>query len=90
MKTVLNWFKTTAAKWLIGYLPDVVLWAIKLGTDKAKDSERASYVLNVVQMVATDAAMVARIMSDGAVSEAEAAEARARAEALVEEMQGLF
>lgn len=90
MKAVLKTIAKAMAKWVLGYLPDVVLWAIKLGTDKAKDSERASYVLNVVQTVATDAAMVARIMADGAVTEAEAAEARARAESLVEEMQGLL
>jgi hypothetical protein len=84
----MDWIKKHAAKWVLGYLPDVAVWAIKQGAGKAKDSERAAYVLFVVKRIATVSVMVARIMEDGEVTEQEEAEVRKEAMDLVDQIEG--
>lgn len=79
MKTVMDWIKKSAAKWLLGYLPDIAVWAIKQGAGKAKDDEKTAYILFVVKRIATVSVMVARIMEDGKVTEQEEAEVRTEA-----------
>ena len=79
MKTMITSIAKIAAKWLLGYLPDVAVWAIKQGAGKAKDSERTAYVLFVVKRIATVSVMVARIMEDGQVTEQEEGEVRTEA-----------
>lgn len=88
MKTIWSWVKKNAAKWVIGYLPDIAVWAIKQGAGKAKDNEKTAYVLFVVKRIATVAALVARIMEDGKVTEQEEAEVRKEAMDLVDQIEG--
>lgn len=88
MKTVMDWVKKHAAKWLLGYLPDIAVWAIKQGAGKAKDDEKTAYVLFVVKRIATVSVMVARIMEDGQVTEQEELEVRKEAMDLVDQIEG--
>jgi hypothetical protein len=87
MKAVLKTIAKAMAKWVIGYLPDVSVWAIKQGAGKAKDSEKTAYLLFVVKRIATVAALVARIMEDGKVTEQEEAEVRKEAMDLVDQIK---
>lgn len=87
IKTVMNWIKKSATKWLLGCLPDIALWAIKQGAGKAKDSEKTAYVLFVVKRIATVAVMVARIMEDGQVTGQEEGEVRKEAMDLAEQIE---
>jgi hypothetical protein len=90
MKTMMKMIVKMAAKWLLGFLPNAAVWAVKYGTDKTKDRAKAAFVLSVVKNIATDAAMIARIMEDGKVEDVEVLAVESRAEALAEELQGLL
>lgn len=87
MKTMWITIVKAMAKWLLGYLPNAAVWAIRQGAGKAKDNEKTAYVLFVVKRIATDAALVARIMEDGEVTEQEEAEVTTTAMDLVEQIK---
>lgn len=90
MKKILMTIAKMAGKWLIGYLPDVALWAVQYGTDKAANNEKVAYVIEVINMIAADAATVSRIMEDGKMTDAEEAEVRERTERIAEDIKGLL
>lgn len=90
MKKMMTMLVKMAAKFVIGYLPDVAIWAIQYGADKAKDDEKAAYVLSVVKRIATEAALVARIMEDGVVSAQEESEVRTATMDLAEQIEDLI
>lgn len=75
---------------VLEYLPDVAVWAIEQATGKAKDSEKALRVIEVVQIVANDAANLAKVMSDGKVTDEEKAAISMRATALAEDIKALL
>lgn len=90
MKKMMTMLVKMAAKFVIGYLPDVAIWAVKYGTNKAKDDEKVTYVIEVINMIAADAEMVSRIMDDGKMTDAEEAEVRERTEQIAEDIKGLL
>lgn len=90
MKTVLMTIVKALAKWLLGYLPTAAVWAVKYGTDKTKDSVKAAFVLETVKNIATDAALISRIMEDGKVEDSEVLAVEARATDLAESIKGLL
>lgn len=85
-KTVAKW----CAKIALEYLPDVTVWAVEQATAKTADSEDARHIIEVVQIVADDAANLAKVMSDGKVTEDEKAAVRLRASALADDIKALF
>lgn len=78
------------AKFALGYLPDVVAWAVKYGTDKMADSEKAKRVLDAVEKISADANALALAMKDGEISPLEESKIRLRVEALAEELKALL
>lgn len=86
IKKIAKWLAT----WLIGYLPDVVVWALELGTDKARGSAKAQRVLTAIESIAEDANAVAKAMKDGKITIEEAEAIRNRTKALTEEIKLLL
>lgn len=78
------------AKWVIGYLPDIAVWAIEQANNKTKDSEKAKSVLAVIKQVSNDANMLASAMEDGNISDNEKQAIKTRANALVEDIKELL
>ena len=90
MKAVLMTIVKALAKWLLGYLPAAAVWAVKYGTDKTKDSTKAAVVLQTVKNIATDAALIARIMEDGKVEDSEVLAVEIRAKDIADDIKGLL
>lgn len=86
IKTIAKW----CAKVALEYLPDVATWAVEQATAKTADSEKAQDVLEVIQIVANDAANLAKVMSDGKVTAEEKAAIRARASALADDIKAFL
>lgn len=75
---------------VLEYLPDVAVWAIEQATDKAAGSDRAQQIIETVQLVAEDAAAVAKVMADGKVTDAEKSAISTRVSALAEDIKALL
>lgn len=86
IKTIAKW----CAKVALEYLPDVAVWAVEQATVKTADSDKAQDVLEVVQIVANDAANLAKVMSDGKVTDEEKAAISMRARALADDIKALL
>lgn len=78
------------AKFALGYLPDVAVGALKLGTEKTKGSAKAASVLEAVEKIAADANAIAAVMKDGKISAEEETAVRLRAAALAEDLKALL
>ena len=86
MKTIAKW----CAKIALNYLPDVAVWLIRLATSKTASDDKAKRAIEVVQMVALDAATLASIMEDGEVSNEEALTITSRASELSDKLMELL
>lgn len=78
------------AKFVIGYLPDVALWLVRLATEKTAESDKAKRALAIVQQVSRDSLILSEIMADGIVSEIEAEQVKMRAQVLSDEISELL
>lgn len=85
-KTIAKW----CAKFALGYLDKVAVWALRLGTDKVADSDRAKMVLAVVKQISADANAIAKAMEDGTITDEEAKAVEIRVKALAEDLKGLL
>lgn len=90
VQSIIEFVKKQAAKWVLDYLPDAAVWAIKYGVNKTKDEEKWVAILETVKAICTDARMVASIMEDGIVTEVEEEQVRMRVSDLVEDVKDLL
>lgn len=85
-KKIAKW----CAKFALGYLDKVAVWALKMGTEKTKDSDRAQAVLAVVKQLSADANAIAKAMEDGTITDEEAKAVEIRVKALAEDLKELL
>lgn len=86
MKTIAKW----CAKFAIGYLPDIAVYAMKIATDKVGDNAKAQRIVSTLVQVSKDCTLLASVMTDGKLTETEEEQIKMRASVLAEEIGELL
>lgn len=78
------------AKFALGYLDKVAVWALGIGAAKVSSDAKAMRVLMIVKQISADANAIAKAIEDGKIDDAEALAIQVRVKALAEELKALL